>query len=345
MSEDQAYVACDCARRGLVSPPPTRDPITFDRFGNVMRASSWSPEDDPWNWCEWRAEFACFHSYMRIAEFYWSSRGWREEYPEIANTDDFPVLKSILEDGEYFCSAMVLADTETSKLGLMEAQRLFGSRNRDVLRRPELQDKYGFSIENWWEYDQVCQPGSPLYRGFPAVAFKDGSAVSDALYLRVDGSEITVLAGFDARVLFRTSLLLQSVDPDDQALTAREPGQQANWSTVKVTWSSPEGESATGYARAVRYEFNENVESRDWYPTSICVAHPSLTVQDLPYPLGPLVKLMQFSVQTGNPVVVYYNGSSIGYDVDWDGEHTQEDDEADDSVADDFAVRWVLANE
>ena len=323
MSENEVYVACTCYQDGLTTEPPIpRSDIVFDRFGNIMRRGSQTPEDDPEEFWEWRDDHACQHYEMRLIEEIWHAPRWRDDQMIEKVLKTYPALCTIL-DGSNCCSqATVLASPELTGEALEQWESLFATRPGGSAQ--VVVDGKGLVVDRP-HYD----PDAPVDRFIGLSGYFDycqryarTSPPEDLIEIGVQGSDLVVRRYTDSQELLRASSLTQVVssDPEVRSYRGVAPNQCMEWGNVGFTFTSltdPEtGASVEGYTRPVQYDFYNSYAGykKLWtFPSTVHIVMKPLIWSDLCWPLGPLRAFLQASVDTGNPMVGYYNGGSLGY--------------------------------
>lgn len=175
MSEQEAFVACNCFRGGLASQPPI-DPAEFDydRFGQIKPIGLYGMDDTEdealWQWWESKA---CAHEGMREICLI-----WRAERPDIGaiknalDTGLCPALTEILERGSQFDTAVVIAEPELAASALTELQAVLDRAGGDS-ERHLLDAGYGF-LELHDLLNASVRTGNPM------VGFYNGSGLGFA---------------------------------------------------------------------------------------------------------------------------------------------------------------------
>lgn len=317
MSEYWVYVACTCFRDHVTSQPPVpRGLLTYDRFGNVTMRSSRTPDSDPETLWDWR-ERACPHDDMRLLEDIWWSSTWDSDpvMARIHTPSDFPNLHHILERGRHFGDAEILATPAEADSGLAEFIELdtipldgrlpvvVDLDARPVIRLPRHRQLTG-------QMDEELDPD-------------EMAAAHALLQVHVEGNEFVITDHNRSRELMRASVLEQLVGLDGNAGSMLEVSREDCVEIVHhlyppVVLRDPlSGEEVEGYGEPItnwgRSHLGE-VERHGRFPAEVRITYDQLRLTDLSFQVGTLRPFLEASVLTGNPMVGYYSGSSVGFD-------------------------------
>jgi hypothetical protein len=308
MSNGWLYVACACFRRGLVSPGPVAlDRLDFDRFGNVKRMVERSPEESPWPLYEWRLDAACEHGDMRAVEEMYD--GYREawSHPAVEAMLEEPGLERVAElvrRRRPPAMAGVFVTAEEARMTLPQlsefATRLSGLVSRVVVdssgRTSGFIDRLGFG-----DHDEFVRLDS--------AKFPDQS-IAGVGELGVVGFEFVVRDVAAVRDVCRSATLRIFQDPDGQIRL----GDAGLARTLFIP-----GEGAASWCWAPRLDIfgRDDLVSNRFRPNGgeLRIVTVEMAMADLYGDIPMLRTVLEASVQTGNPVVYYYDGCSLGYDI------------------------------
>lgn len=312
MSEHEAYVACTCFRDGLTSEPPVpRSALTFDRFGNVTLRSSRSPEEDPEPLWDWRSGWeevgppACAHDHMRLAERIWSTGNWREsEVGATISAGPYSALHEVLDNGRSFGGATILATSELATDALPELEQVLAIPTGLTTR--VLKDDAGRTLLAPVD-SKGYRPGLGFTPFWPREYPKE--RISGITEAGADDIEI-VVRDYEAegREWFRTDRLKYGVEPENEVFLGHRMLYRTSF------YNDARGQRFGGLAPRI-WLFDHDEDLFPWVgPEELHLEVRELRISDLAWYLRPLRAFMHASIQTGNPLVGYYNGSSLGFD-------------------------------
>jgi len=318
MSEHWVYVACNCFRDSLLrsEPPVPRSGIVFDKYGNVMEKRSRTPEDDSERFYDWRVEQACSHDHMRLVNEIWWTRDWRDngEAGRTIASGSFPYLEAVLDNGESFDAATVLATPELAELAIRDLDGLLQLVPHGTTRT--VFDNGGNVAIRPVDYAQLPGPGfKPLNDVYENREPDHWDAPPEKLRqlveIGLDGLEFVVRDHPEHRELLRAKQLRQVAEPTDTI-------RWSIWDYVKVVLTDPgTGNSVTGYSQGIRQGGDDAILGQLVNATFVEMAAvdevPRMWTDDL-WPLQFIRPLLEASASTGNPLVGYYSGSSLGYE-------------------------------
>ena len=317
MSETYAYVACTCFRDGVSSDPPVpRSQLMLDPYGNVIMRSSHTGDDDPESLFDWRAGWderrpaACTHHHMRLAEEIWTSSGCHDDRVDrLLEESGAPRLREILEEGRGVGSwAHVIATPDDARDALPELDRILsgslGKRTRVVVTD---------------DLREVAWPVDPDgYEGgadFTTLDFQDPHRIGVDSMLEVGVVEHQLVV----RDLSGESQTLRA----DRIVSRRE-GDQSRQVRSDRHWHDPP--RWTFVDEASGRQLHGDVSSTwpgSWYhylqprwsSLGLQVRERELWISDIAWYLPRLRPLLEAAVTTGNPVVQYHNGASLGFEL------------------------------
>ena len=127
----------------------------------------------------------------------------------------------------------------------------------------------------------------------------------------MDGLDFVVRDHPEHRELLRAKRLQQAVEPADVI-------RWSIWDYVKVSLTDPDtGNSVVGYSQGIRQGGHDatvgQLAKATFLQTATIGEVPRVWTDDL-WPLRFIRPLLEASVTTGNPLVGYYSGSSLGYE-------------------------------
>ncbi|MFT4010028.1 MAG: hypothetical protein QM655_08300 [Nocardioidaceae bacterium] len=307
MSEHYLYVACTCFRDGIATEPPvSRELLDNDRFGNVKRIADRTGEDSPENLYQWREHDACEHDYMRIGDEIF--HGTRAEW-------DHPVVEQTLKS-EGFEAIDELFHRRPSGDADVFATAAEASRALPELRRL-LETPTGISSRVL--VDARARVSGPLDpRGYTSgVGF---TRLADSRYPKfpIEGITELGLGGFEFVVRSmgdrpwessRSRTLL--VSQDDYRSEVRIGGSDL----YRTLFQPGEGGHPT-WGWAPRFWFFDGVvppRNRPYVAPVMRVELREQAMCDLEPWLRLFDKLLRAAEASGNPVVSYYSGHSLGF--------------------------------
>ncbi|MCL2652824.1 MAG: hypothetical protein FWD63_03445 [Propionibacteriaceae bacterium] len=247
---------------------------------------------------------------MRLVECIWDSRDWDAGIVgALTANGSYPNLVAVLKAGESFGDATILATPDIAAVALSELEAMSEEKPGGVV--PVIRDADGNIVNRLVNYEHpsvVMQPYvlDPIVQ---SLNVESGNVPDHLVQVIIDGSEFVVSSCPDNQEQFRARSLRQMVDQRDQIRLGYRMLSSVTLSTLDRETS------VTGYCLPVRYgQFDRLSEftRRRQYPKKLRLGHSEIRMCDLCWPLGPLRAFLQASVLTGNPLVGYYNGHSLG---------------------------------
>jgi hypothetical protein len=309
MSEHYLYVACACFRDGRTSEPPLpRESLGFDRYGNVKRVVDRSPEDSPHVLWDWRESKACEHYDMRAVDaiFHGSHPRWDHPYVEQAIAASGMGHLRALMHRDPSGGADIFATAEEAGAALVELRELLeaptGITSRVLVdprgRVSTMIDRDGY--DGTTEFTQVG-----AYRDYPNV--------------RIEGVKELGLEGFE--------FVVREYGGRDREHSRSESLQVFQWGADEVWIGGTHlqrtlflgGEGAhpvMGLAPRLWFisGYPEPSRREPYVPEVLRVELRDQAVIDLDYRLAVFRDVLAASVDTGNPIVSFHNGASLGYE-------------------------------
>ncbi|WP_156393580.1 hypothetical protein [Nocardioides sp. Root140] len=309
MSEHYLYVACSCFRDGRTTEPPfPRAKLGFDRYGNVKLAAEKSPEDSPDGLWEWRDNKACEHHDMRLVDrIYEGSRAdWDYPYVEQAIAGEgFERLRELLHR-DVSGDAAIFATADEAAAGLAEMQELLdkptGITSR-VLMDPRGRVSKAIDRDGYDGNTEFTQVGA--YRDYPSVR------IEGVAELGIEGFEFVLreYGGKDWEHSRSQTMQVFQTGRDEiyiggsflqRTLFLPGEGSHPSWGLSPRLWF------ISGYPEPSRRE--------PYVPELLKVELQEQRMVDLDYRLTVFRDVLEASASTGNPVVSYYSGHSLGFE-------------------------------
>ncbi|MET3963097.1 hypothetical protein ABIE44_003031 [Marmoricola sp. OAE513] len=309
MSEHYAYVACTCWRDGKTTVPPAEVEFRFDAYGNLRSPAGEMVEDWSDEMYEWATDTACPHRHMRLVEEIFVPA--YEPDPRLVDelvTGRYEHLRQVLDQASAYSYRGVIAPAAIAASAKAEIDALSQVRVGPDTR--VLVDRGGRE-----PIEAIDLHGFPNEEGPIGLGVRDhyGAPTDHLLEVGVDGLDLLVRTMTAEPVeLLRAARLGQHVADDAEVVKAFQ------YLYAESTFTNLDsGESAAGYARPVTYMKFASVADCEllWDKVEeLTVAVRPLVMTDLGWYLPRLQALLEASVVTGNPVVMYYSGNSLGYD-------------------------------
>lgn len=307
MSEHYLYVACTCFRDGIATPPPISPHLLdHDRFGVVKRIADVTGEDSPDDLYRWRESDACEHRHMRIGDemFHGTRPEWDHPVVERAlKSEGFAAIDDVFHrrpTGD----TDVFATTAEASAALPELEKLLTLPTGVTSR--VLADRRGRVSR---PIDQRGYDGSAAFTRLADDRYP-GQRIEGIAELGLEGFELVVRdLGGALQESSRSRSLLVSQDLHQDRIriggavlhrTLFQPGEGAHpsWGWAPQFWFFP-GELPAHHLPYV--------------PPVMHVEVREQAMGDLEPWLLLFQELLTASVETGNPVVSYYNGHSLGF--------------------------------
>ncbi|CAM3762376.1 hypothetical protein TSOC111612_12900 [Tsukamurella ocularis] len=301
------YVACVCFRAGLTSEPPIpRELLDHDAYGNVKRKVDRNPEDSPGDLWEWR-ETACTHPDMRFSQCLWYKWGAVERESTIAlPKKQHPTLRRILTRRAAESAATVHISYGEARTALAEMENLLAGLPPIQTRVLIAPDGRASAPLDGMGTDEVG-----VFKRIGSHSYPDGK-ISGVLELGIENDHFVVrdygTSGYEA-IRSRTLRIEQ-----DTHAPALEIGRTRLYRTFFI----PEDGHYPTWCWAPAYSFfpyNHSLDRRKPYvPDILRIERRTVPYLATDSTLDDLRSLLAASVSTGNPVVTYYNGSSLGFE-------------------------------
>jgi hypothetical protein len=314
--------------------------MVLDAFGNaVLKSELWTArngdfDDEPQGdstdgWEEemdyadseyaWRDHGACPHRYMRLIDSIWSFRGL-DVSPAVeaeVRQQKYTALEAVLGGWGDSGAARVIVKPELAQAALPELDAVLKVTVDGTTR--VLQDTHGRRLRrplaSWTSQNTVslCAGSYPEANAISRLNTDTPDRLDELIEVAIEGNDLVVRRHCNhAEVLLRSRSLTQFVEPGEASV---------RWFVTDfpvVTYTDVDsGKSVQGPADP---ETLEDYASVDEALTFLEPAE-SITVQEHPrhladedWCLWPLRAQLAASIQTGNPVVAYYNGNSIGFE-------------------------------
>jgi len=316
VSEQYIYVSCRCFRDGLTSEVPVPRPkLRLDGFGNLAPAKGGNAEDFSEELFDWMRDRACAHGCMRLVETIFHPY---IEYPPVSLRDRrdirnprlvreldsgrYPDLTRVLDEFPHAHGVVVWPDQAPDILGDLDrlaAHRLPGDTRTLV-------DERGTRL--WPTIDQSGYDGNDTFTSVYDNPRPESDRV-DLLEIGVSDHDVVVRSSTTGRELLRDKTIEQIVDRSDVARVGYRlfPGIQFR--------ELASGTEANGYGDGVGHgsfaNFHQPVHA---YAQTLRVSQIPLVLADTAYFPRPLRAALEACIATGNPIVTYHSGSSLGFE-------------------------------